>query len=512
MKAPFPWALLVLPLASAWLGPACTCGRLEIGPSNRIVEGRFESLWGHPWAERQKYVMTERIDPDGGPNTLTVVRLGEKLACDLPIQKPVWYVAMGESLLAFDSIDWDRWTGRIVEVALPCGPVRPLFENAYLALWRNTEETTFYALVGVSADGFGKLVRVVWPAGTTTEIRAGQTTDFFDFDWPDSRFFHRENGQIVATRLDGREERRVGEGVTGFGSSGHGELLLHQGRRLVLAWLDGSPPIVLSDNACATAFTEEWITFLEPCYDAPSQIVLVDRESLVELGRVGNNVDRYRVGPEKWLSWLEGQEGRDGPGTLWVREPLREPHLVAEGAQPSWQVLDDLRVVLHAGRTEGDTAELFAHSLQSGESVVLAKDIDVGIPISESPWSAHWAVVEGTRPMPLPDGGALRERMGALVGVHPVTRERIPVAEGVPVRGFRFSWQAPALGYLWRFDAASRTGAFEVFSMIDRKKISVDEGVSEFEEVWAPKRGVSYIVRIPGREGLYFVEADVHLF
>ena len=501
------WVLLFGVLFS----PACTCGRLEIGPSNLIAVGRFEAVWGHPWGDRQQYVLADRVDADGGPPLLTVVRVGETLSCDLRVQHPNWYFSMKSSLLAFEAIDWNKWRGRLVEVGLPCGPVKPLLEDVYLSLWRDEAETELYVVANVGADGVGRLVRMEWPSGPVHEVRARQSTDYLNFDWPAPRMFYREDGHLVAATLAGVEEGRFGQGVTYYASDGKGEVIYEQRPQMFRARIGEGRVEQLSVDGCHPSFADDWLVHYEPCLNGPRQILVRDRETNVELLRLGANVTRYRLGPKRWLSWMEGPANAP-TGALWVKPELGEPQLIAEGVLPSWWVLPEARRVMYAVPTSDKRARLVSYDLSRREGTVMSEDVDANLPISESPWSPHWAMVESPRAMALADGGVSADRVGALVGIHPGTFERVPIADGVPTRGFRFSWQAPAIGYLRNHDLATDTGHFEVMNMVDRSRISVDKGVRLFEEVYGPTKGVVYQVDEPGRLGLYFVKAEVHLF
>lgn len=502
-------------LCGALLSPACQCGRLELGPSNLVSAGRYQSLWGFPYGSSQRFVMADALDADGGvTGRLAVVDMEKKTSCELSVESPSWYWSMGDSLLVFEAIDWNRWTGRISELPLPCGPKRTLFENAYLSLYRMNDDSAFYALVDVDPSDVGRVVRVEWPSTHTSELRARQTTDFFDFDWPEPRFFFRQSGALVAMDLQGGELGRYGQNVTYYASSGAGEVFFQEDASLSRVNVDGTHLRQLSPNACAPTYTEEHILYLEPCQGAPRQLVVADRATDAVLGRYGGAVNRFRAGPGQWLSWMEDQQQSDGPGALWVKEPDREPVRVGTNILPSWHVLDTSRAVLYVTPVAGATrkATFFSHDLHTAQSSVLAENIDATFPASESPWSAHWLVVRDLQETAAPDGGTAPDRTGELIGVHPTTLEHIPISTRVAPRGFSLSWQAPAVGYLWNWDPLRRLGDFEVLSMIDRKKFPVDTEVREFQEVYAPRTGIAYIVDAPGRQGLYFVEADLHLF
>lgn len=500
------WLLFVSLGAALW--PGCQCGSLNIGPTNLVAPGRYQGLWGFPWGNDQKYVIANKLDARGEAGSeITVFQVGEAKTCDLTVAQSRWFWSMGRSLFVLEAIDWNRWVGRLAAVELPCGPVRTLLENVYLTVWREPGDAAFYVLSDLSPETErGRLVRVDWPSGMVHEVRADIPSDGFSFDWPGRRFFYREAGRLVSTRLDGIEEGRLGDGVTRFVSSGTGEILFQEGGRLSRARVDGSEITPLSEDACQPGFVENWLTFLEPC-SGSRQIVLLDRQTSVPRGRFGSAVARFQTWPAGWLSWQEAGP-QEGIGPLWVKPPGADPVKVADEASGSWYILGEQRRVLHAVVTGPRTARLVSTDLATGASTVLAEGVDPDLPIAESPWDLHFAVVADLH---LPEGRTGGDRVGTLALVHPVAGDRHNVAPVVPVRGFRFSWQAPAIGYLREFDPAQRAGTFEVLSMLDRKRFEVDHQVREFDEVFAPKRGVVYIILAPGREGIYFVEASVSL-
>src|SRR5207244_3474715 len=125
-----------------------------------------------------------------------------------------------------------------------------------------------------------------WPTGEAEEIRAGQSTDHFDFDWPGKRYFYFESGQLVARGLDGREEGRFGQAVTYYVSSGQGDLLYQEGAPLTRANTDGTNVLALSRSGCSPTYTDKNIAFLEPC-DGARQLVLLDRTTNELVGRFG---------------------------------------------------------------------------------------------------------------------------------------------------------------------------------------------------------------------------------
>ena len=47
------WAVILgVLVCGTLLSPACQCGRLELGPSNVLAEGRYQGLWGFPYGEQ----------------------------------------------------------------------------------------------------------------------------------------------------------------------------------------------------------------------------------------------------------------------------------------------------------------------------------------------------------------------------------------------------------------------------------------------------------------------------
>jgi hypothetical protein len=513
---PHAHAPILFALAAA-LTPGCQCGHLEIGPTNLVAMGRYQSLLGFPWGEDQRYVIAEKVDGIDRPlSEFTVFQVGERKTCDLVIRQPHWFWSLGNELFVFEKIDWNVWQGRLSHVVLPCGPVRPLFDNAYLASWRDPDGEFFYAFVDLDPETFrGRVVKVSWPTGHVAEVRQGVSDDWFRFDWPSQRFFFRDGGRIVVTKLDGAEEGTFGSGVTNFVSSGQSEILFEErpdGRpRLSRVRTDGTELVPLSQDACASGFADRRIVFAEPC-NRPRMLVVLDRQTMQEKGRYGRAVTHFRTYPEGWLSWLDDATDFDLPGTLWVKPPDREPFKVAEGASPDWHVAPDPGHVLHAVVTGPGSARLAVYEIATGATRVLAANVDSTLVVAESPWSPHYAVVADLSAPGQPHEGSTPARVGNLSIVHPRTGESVVVAPAVPVYGFRFSWQVPAIGYLYDFDPMLRHGSFEVQSLLDRKRYPVDVKVKEFDEVYAPRRGVVYIVRTPERAGIYFVEADVALF
>jgi hypothetical protein len=504
--------ILFLAWATA-ISPGCTCGNIDLGASNRAVAGQFQSLWGFPWWLDQKYVLSEKLDPNGEPTDLLNVLAIENLrSCEVQVRAPRWLWSLGSELMAFEAIDWNQWLGRLGRVALPCGPLEPIFENVYLAVWRDPQEAFFHVLANVDpATGKGRVVRFAWPSRKVVEVRRDVPTDYFSFDWPGERFFFREGGQIVSVRLDGSEEGRFGTGVTSYTSSGTGEIFFEQYPRLFRARTDGTELTALSEDACFPTFADARIVFLEPC-SGPRRIVVLDRRTYEPLGRYGTSVSRFETGPEGWLSWTDVPPGQSEPRTLWIKPPGQDPVQVAAEVGPNWRIAASDGYLLYTAVTGEGRARLVSYDLGRGTSRVLGEGVDPALGIAQSPWSLHLAVVSGLHSIPLPDGGAAPHPVGTLKLTHPRVEEEYVVAATVPERGFQFSWQAPALGYLRDFEALSRSGSLEVFDMLNRKKIPVDVQVREFAEVYAPKRGVVYIVRVPERAGIYFVEASVSMF
>jgi hypothetical protein len=212
------------------------------------------------------------------------------------------------------------------------------------------------------------------------------------------------------------------------------------------------------------------------------------------------------------LSWADVPPGTSEPRTLWIKAPGKEPVQLAAEVGPNWRLAASDGYLLYSVVTGVERARLHSYDLEKGTSRALVEGVDPNLVIAESPWSLHFAVVSQLRSVLLPDGGIAPDPVGTLKLVHPKVEEEFAVAGTVPERGFQFSWQAPAIGYLRDFEALSRSGSLEVFDMLNRKTIPVDVQVREFAEVYAPKRGVAYIVRVADRAGIYFVEASVSVF
>jgi hypothetical protein len=509
----FTIAVLAL-CAVVW--PGCQCGKLEIGPSNLVTAGRYQSLWGFPWGNDQKYILADRIDAQGNTlGKLTVIDVQTSKACDSDVKDPRWYWSLGTSLFVIEDIDWNSWSGRLVHLPLPCGPRDVLFEKVYLTVWLSPDSDFFYALVDVdAAAGTGRLVRIAWPSKDVAEVHTGVPTAGFSFDWPGHRYFYIDSaGKLVSTTLDGVEEGRLGDGVANYVSSGTGEILFEQSSKLYYSRVDGTELAELSENACSESFESAQISYVEPCA-TPHTIVLRDHQTRALLGRYGEGVaGRFSTSPEGWVSWLENQSADNQPGTLWVKPPDSPAVQVATQAAPNWSIIEASKVVLYAAPSGDKSASFMAYDIAKGTATTLAENVDPGLAIAESPWGdGHYAVVKDLATPSIPDGGAAPDRLGNLILIHPVSLENYALAQTVPVRGFRFSWQAPAIGYLMQYDPIDRSGDFEVFSMLDRKRFPVDHQVKEFGEVYAPKRGVTYIIRNADRPGIYFVEASVSLF
>jgi hypothetical protein len=81
--------------------------------------------------------------------------------------------------------------------------------------------------------------------------------------------------------------------------------------------------------------------------------------------------------------------------------------------------------------------------------------------------------------------------------------------EGAAASGWRYSYYAPALGYLDQYDPEHNVGTLNVWVVPTGDRDEVDQNVAEFLELYWPDWGVLYTIGTGDAAGIYFAEVKI---
>lgn len=212
-------------------------------------------------------------------------------------------------------------------------------------------------------------------------------------------------------------------------------------------------------------------------------------------------------------------EGPHARGALATAPHGEENHVIVSSKdQPSCRNapvrVDSNARVRGAARIDMGGPLVDAARVWRGFLVILGEDGGVGTVGAWKPNGIFEPLLEGVG-WPMVSNGvltAVAERegdVGALVALDLGTLETELRAEDVSWRTVRTATQAPALGSIRDWDEELGAGTFEVWVQPTGQKIVVDEGVSDYGEMFWPRPGAVYAVRTPGREGLWTAYPDL---
>jgi hypothetical protein len=316
-------------------------------------------------------------------------------------------------------------------------------------------------------------------------------------------FWLVEDGALVLRDIEGNTLVSAGSGVTEVAAAPDGTELafVDEGGLFVMKVEDLTPaPIVTEGAPCKVKYT--WLsaptlTYREDC--ALGNLAILDRST-----------------GDKWLFSSDVVDAQTLPvlDAMWVfflREPPggeRELWAVPEGSEPVLVGVDPYPEVYMLG---------FGH--EHGSFVILEHDSEngtggTGTLGAWTPAGGFEPLLEGvgwfsTRNEYLPVVADREGDVGALVALELDTLVSALRVEGVHWMTVRSSPQAPVLGYIRGWDSALGAGTFEVWIQPTGQQVTVDEGVSEFRELFWPEPGAVYAVRAPGREGLWTAYPDL---
>jgi len=300
-----------------------------------------------------------------------------------------------------------------------------------------------------------------------------------------------ESNQLVIRELDGSEVARVGNNVTEFIPAwSRAEFVLVDGSDLYLLSDLARPPELLEAGACEPQLfsgSPARLAFLSPC--AQRRLVVLDLETR-ERTEYAEGVGAFRE--LDWLFYVTGPPGTGSVGELWAVPPGFSPYQVGEngflwgiGLLPPDRYLVTLDVADNRGR--------LGTWWPDREFEEIAADVSKFTTMYD-----RVTVLAGS------DGFT-----GTLTVLDPAGFTEDLRVEGAAAGGWRFSYYAPALGYLDQYDQENRVGTLNVFVIPTGDHDEVDVNVSEFLELYWPAWGVLYAIGAGDSAGIFFAEVKV---
>jgi hypothetical protein len=318
--------------------------------------------------------------------------------------------------------------------------------------------------------------------------------DVYTWMLHDNQLWLLEQTQLVVRELDGTEVARAGTNVTRFLPSwSRGEVVLADGPDLYLLTDLAQPPELLEAGACEPQYlstTPPLLAFLSPC--ATRRLVVLDLDSK-ERSEYVENVGSFRQ-LNNWLFYVTGPPGTSSVGELWTVPPGFSPYKVGDNGF-LWSIgflsPDRYLVMLDVVDNRGRLGTWWVDQ----EFFEVATDVTKFTTMYD-----RVTVLTGSNGI-----------TGTLSVLDPDDFTEDLRVEGAAVNGWRFSYYAPALGYLDQYDEESQTGTLNVWVAPTGDHDEVDIDVAEFLELYWPDWGVLYTIHGgDGAEaGIYFAEVKV---
>jgi len=294
--------------------------------------------------------------------------------------------------------------------------------------------------------------------------------------------------------LDGAEVARVGTNVTRFLPSWtRGEVVLADGPDLYLITDLAQPPQLLESNACEPQYISSappLLAFLSPC--AQRRLVVLDLDTQERTDRA-ESIGAWRM-LNDWLFYTTGPPGTSSVGELWAVPTGFDPYKVGDDGF-LWGIgflpPDRFLVMLDVQDTKGRLGVWWVDQ----EFAEIAADVSKFTTMYD-----RITILTGS------DGTT-----GTLKVLNPDDFSEDLVIEGVPVNGWRYSYYAPALGYLDQYDPENQVGTLTVWVVPTGDRDAVDENVAEFLELYWPNWGVLYTIgsNDGAAAGIYFSEVKI---
>lgn len=484
----------------AWLpGCASTCApdvKIE-ARGQEIARGEYSGLKvgrAGPSEEIDPFVLALR-DPDQGSGTLEVIPFGEGESCELgwtqiysipgvphpdgtTVTNPdarLPFVDNADRTLKFADLDCTLHPPALAEA----GVFQPIVDHAT------------GLVTGFLAKDAANRLHFLDPASDVSRLLAENVSTWMLHE---NRLWLLESTQLVVRELDGTEVARVGTNVTRFIPSwSRGEVILADGPDLYLLTDLAQPPGLLEAGACEPQYlssTPPLLAFLSPC--AQRRLAVLDLDSQ-ERSEYADNVGSFRQ-LNGWIFYVTGPPGTYSVGELWAVPPGFSPYKVGDNGF-LWSIgflaPDRYLVMLDVADNRGRLGTWWVDQ----EFFEIAADVTRFTTMYD-----RVTVLSGS------DGVT-----GDLTVLDPHDFTEDLLIEGVAVNGWRFSYYAPALGYLHPYDPDSQTGTLNVWVVPTGDRDEVDVNVAEFLELYWPDWGVLYTIRGgDGAEaGIYFAEVKI---
>jgi len=304
------------------------------------------------------------------------------------------------------------------------------------------------------------------------------------------RFWLIQDGSLVLRDREGNILQTAGEGVTELVVSFGGDEAAYVDAKGLWVMKPGDPgptAIPTAGAPCKPEYlstTPPSLAYRDDC--AASVLAVRDRttgDTRVFASGV-TSVISFGGAPMSWLFFEREEPGKKRE--LWAVPGAGAPVLVGTDPRPrraAWRRQTGFLVMLDY---DGAAGTLGQWSLEGGFSPILencAGYLGKG--------NGHFATLVDA------EGD-----VGTLVVFDEETLVEALRAPGVHRWAPRFSFQAPALGYIRDWDDALGAGDLGVWISANGQQIEVDTGVSEFQELSWPESGILYAVRTPGRAGI----------
>ena len=484
----------------AWLpGCASTCAPdVKIEARGReIARGEYSGLQvgrAGPSEDIDPFVLTLRVPDDSG-GTLSVIPFGDGEPCQLggarsysipgvrhpdgtTVTNPdarLPFIAEADGILRFYDLDCNLHPPELPDA----GSCQPVVDHAS------------GLVTGFLATDAADRLYFLDPAGGVSRLLAENVSTWMLHE---NRLWLLESTQLVVRELDGPEVARAGTNVTRFIPSwSRGEVILADGPDLYLLSDLARPPELLEAGACEPQYLSSappLLAFLSPC--AQRRLVVLDLDSR-ERSEYADNVGSFRQ-LNDWIFYVTGPPGTSSVGELWAVPPGFSPCKV------------------------GDDGFLWSIGFLAPDRYLVMLDLVD----NRGRLGAWWVGQEFSEiAADVTRFTTMYDRVTVLTGSDGVTGDLTVLdpgdfttdlsIEGVAVNGWRYSYYAPALGYLHPYDPDSRTGTLNVWVVPTGDRDEVDVNVAEFLELYWPDWGVLYTIRgAAGAEaGIYFAEVKV---
>jgi len=521
------------------------------GSGHRIAEGEFAGMLLDPWGEAGSVIVAFRHEDDGPHLRMQPFEGGP--GCDVgPAQRCIVFNKLDdkEQLIAYVVAPDANGRGTLKFTNHQCETVSGSIDNALLP------SDLFDSPPGYLVDAGGQLL-IVSPWDDQISVLAADLRSWSGVGTEGSPIWFVDGGQFVLLDASHLEVVRTGTDVTqvvGSADPQADEIYLIDGGNLVVYRRSTGDTQVIAEDACQVTRGADYVTYLSPC--AERRLIAQDLATHVteqlDVG-VGRSLNAQRVRPADDTSvgvgMLYTKPSVDSPGfeDLWLKRPDEDPRLWEHrlgrlvagtaGTNPTLLAIVDSdgqtgRLVRADADSETTLHDSVAvdYPIDQASSPIALVDFDgtagnltridgpddttvlaSNVPLASEVVSPATDYLEGAIDSPQ----YLSERalvynvdswVGTL-GIAPEGEPFVDLAEGVPLRYFRFFRRMAAIGYLDQWDAETGTGRLSVHQTDLGATSHVSDHVLEFAELLWPYEGVLYTVRDGDRTGVWVARA-----